>query len=189
MLRFVQTDTTERCCLEEAAVSAALLELFVPRTKPQSHNVIEGRPLRFSIIYLSQPRYFVTFCTRDHAHLPNLRDAQHALEQYGQRGLAEFNISLGTYVIMPDHIHLFVAGDANFSLSKWITGLKRHISKTIEVPPRFWQPGFFDHVLRSDESYAEKCQYVFDNPVRAGLVSRPGEWPYRGSVTWPYEEK
>jgi len=33
-------------------------------------------------------------------------------------------------------------------------------------------PGFFDHILRNDESYSEKWEYVRENPVRAGLVQR-----------------
>jgi hypothetical protein len=45
-----------------------------------------------------------------------------------------------------------------------------------------WQRDFFDHVLRSDESYSEKWNYVFDNPVRAGLVSSANEWRYAGEI-------
>ena len=45
-----------------------------------------------------------------------------------------------------------------------------------------WQPGFFDHVLRNDESYARKWEYVRDNPVRAGLVAEWREWSYQGEV-------
>jgi len=44
-----------------------------------------------------------------------------------------------------------------------------------------WQREFFDHVLRSDEGYAEKWDYVRENPVRAGLVRSPNEWPYFGN--------
>jgi putative transposase len=79
---------------------------------------------------------------------------------------------------MPDHIHLFVRGSAEFKLGIWIRGLKRAISGT----PWFWQPGFFDRVLRTDESYAEKRQYVRDNPVRAQFVSSVDEWPYQGEI-------
>jgi hypothetical protein len=45
-----------------------------------------------------------------------------------------------------------------------------------------WQREFFDHVLRSNESYSEKWNYVFDNPVRAGLVSTTQEWKYAGEI-------
>jgi REP element-mobilizing transposase RayT len=37
---------------------------------------------------------------------------------------------------------------------------------------RLWQREFFDHVLRSEESYARKWEYVLQNPVRAGLTTR-----------------
>ena len=33
-----------------------------------------------------------------------------------------------------------------------------------------WQEDFFDHLLSSHESYAEKWNYSRYNPVRAGLV-------------------
>jgi hypothetical protein len=45
-----------------------------------------------------------------------------------------------------------------------------------------WQPEFFDHLLRSGESMAEKWMYVRENPVRAGLVAQAEIWPYAGSV-------
>jgi len=45
-----------------------------------------------------------------------------------------------------------------------------------------WQEGFFDHRIRSSESAEEKRQYILMNPVRAGLVARPDDWPYVLSV-------
>ena len=80
--------------------------------------------------------------------------------------------------------HFFVCGDHNFMLSEWMKGLKRGISNAFRAghdPPR-WQPGFFDHLLRNDESYAQKWNYVRENPVRAGLVQTPDDWPYQGEI-------
>jgi hypothetical protein len=45
-----------------------------------------------------------------------------------------------------------------------------------------WQREFFDHVLRSSESYAEKWNYVRDNPVRAGLATVADEWKHAGEL-------
>ena len=45
-----------------------------------------------------------------------------------------------------------------------------------------WQREFFDHMLRSSESYSEKWNYVFENPVRARLVMRADDWPYAGEI-------
>jgi hypothetical protein len=32
--------------------------------------------------------------------------------------------------------------------------------------------------LRSDESFCQKVEYIRHNPVRAGIVSEPEDWPY-----------
>ena len=63
--------------------------------------------------------------------------------------------------------------------------LKQHLGKIIaqaEITPPIWQRGFFDHLLRSAESYGQKWNYVRENPVRAGLVAQPEDWPYAGEI-------
>ena len=64
----------------------------------------------------------------------------------------------------------FEAGNLDF-----VRLLRRHA---------LWQPGFFDHLLRGDESYAEKWEYVRGNPVRHGLVRCAEHWKYQGEVVW-----
>ena len=143
--------------------------------------MIKDRPRRLDLIYINQPLYFVTFATRNRTAIPSLDGAQLALQRYARYGNDKFNVALGRYVIMPDHLHLFVRGHRNFSLSAWIGGLKRAMSVALNST-HFWQPGFFDHVLCSNESYAEKWNYVRDNPVRAGLVKTANDWPYQGEI-------
>jgi putative transposase len=143
--------------------------------------MIKDRPHRLDLTYVNQPLYFVTFATRDRKTIHSLDGAQAALEEYARRARENFNVALGRYVIMPDHVHLFVRGSRDFKLSPWIGGLKRAISVTLKSP-KLWQPGFFDHILRSDESYAEKWNYVRDNPIHAGLVRTADEWPYQGEI-------
>jgi len=143
--------------------------------------MIKDRPHRLGRIYINQPLYFVTFATRDRKSIPLLDRAQAALQQHGHRALTTFNVALGRYIIMPDHVHLFVRGGPDFKLSVWMGGLKRALSVAVESP-KLWQPGFFDHILRHDESYAEKWQYVRENPARAGLVQTADEWPHQGEI-------
>ena len=137
--------------------------------------MIKDRPHRLDLIYVSQPLYLVTFTTRDRRAIPSLDDTQLALQRCARCGMDKFNVALGRYVIMPDHVHVFVRGGRNFALSPWIGGLKRAMSVALKSPG-LWQPGFFDHILRSDESHAEKWNYVRDNPVRAGLVKAADDW-------------
>ncbi len=88
---------------------------------------------------------------------------------------------------MLEHIHLFVRGGHGFILGRWVGMLKQVLAKSYNLSRNgklLWQEGFFDHVLRSDESYAEKWNYVRRNPVRAGLVARAEEWPYQGEIVY-----
>jgi putative transposase len=57
---------------------------------------------------------------------------------------------------------------------------KRLLSLGLQKP--HWQEGFFDHVLRSSESYSQKWDYVQMNPVRAGLCEKAEDWAYRGEI-------
>jgi REP element-mobilizing transposase RayT len=45
-----------------------------------------------------------------------------------------------------------------------------------------WQNGFHDHKFRTPESEQRKWEYVCLNPVRAGFVKRPEEWPLGGEI-------
>ena len=45
-----------------------------------------------------------------------------------------------------------------------------------------WQEEFFDHMLRSSESYSQKWEYVRANPVRAGLVTNAEDWQWQGEI-------
>jgi putative transposase len=87
---------------------------------------------------------------------------------------------------MPDHLYTFVAtDDQKITLSLWMKSLKNSISKSLRrkrVVAPHWQKTFFDHVLRSKESYSEKWNYVRENPVWAGLVKTAAEWPFMGEV-------
>ena len=88
---------------------------------------------------------------------------------------------------MPDHVHFFFAGTAESkplttAIGKWKEWTAKRIQNETGSLPPLWQPEFFDHVLRSDESRSEKWGYVFENPVRAGLVERAEDWPYSGAI-------
>jgi len=67
-------------------------------------------------------------------------------------------------------------------MQAWKQWTAKRIVRALQLPAPVWQEEFFDHVLRSDESYAEKWTYVRENPVRKGLVAHSDDWPWQGSV-------
>jgi putative transposase len=106
-----------------------------------------------------------------------------------EAALARHGWMVGSFVVMPDHLHFFCAPGGNdiaAPLSRFIGAFKQWSAKDIvgvaNLSAPLWQREFFNHVLRSKESYDAKQQYVMANPVRAGLVLRPEDWPYRGEI-------
>jgi REP element-mobilizing transposase RayT len=43
---------------------------------------------------------------------------------------------------------------------------------------RFWQDESFDHWVRNPAEWQKIKSYIERNPVTAGLVSRPEDWPW-----------
>lgn len=95
--------------------------------------------------------------------------------------------SVGKYVVMPDHLHLFCAPqDLECEIEAWIAYWKRQFGKLQPSAPRFQSRGFH-HRLRRSDNYEAKLDYVLNNPVRAGLVEHVDSWPFRGKLnelTW-----
>ena len=98
-------------------------------------------------------------CCTEHRRALLANDEVHkAFVEFAVRAEKDFNIAVGRYVIMPDHLHFFVGGPDDFVLSRWFGTLKRCLAlgaKPKTASP-FRQRGFFDHVLRSKESYSQK---------------------------------
>ncbi len=144
------------------------------------------RPPRLQYLFSNvQPFYFVTFNT--HARLPLLAHAEiHETFCSFCLRAEEHNVAVGRYVIMPDHVHLFVVlPQEGMTFPKWIGTLRTVLGKSLlrlGFQKPHWQEGFFDHVLRSSESYSQKWEYVRMNPVRAGLCKAPEDWPYQGEI-------
>jgi putative transposase len=78
-------------------------------------------------------------------------------------------------LLMPDHLHGLVSFSAEEEMKKVIANFKGIAAKRAGI---VWQRDFFDHRLRSDESFDEKARYIRMNPVRMGLVASPELWPY-----------
>jgi putative transposase len=145
------------------------------------------RPLRLGRVFDPSPLYFVTFCTDERNPWLAKDDIHAVFVSFAERAEHDFNVAVGRYVIMPEHIRLFVRGGPDFVLGRWVGSLKQALAKAGGSPKagrQIWQEGFFDHVLRSDESYSEKWNYVRQNPVRGGFVTRAEEWPYQGEVVY-----
>ena len=92
------------------------------------------------------------------------------------------DVSVEKYVIMPNHVHLLIVIDSyndsiydgtsrtpsptrqNSVISSFISTLKRYTNKQIGY--NIWQRSFHDHVIRSEEDYLTRWQYIYENPKK-----------------------
>jgi len=137
------------------------------------------------------PRYqkfdrplFVTFCKR--TQQPLSPAARSLVLQHCLRGNNR-TMHLHAVVIMPEHVHLLLTPMRNakgwpFPLKDILKLIKGPAARSVNMLAgthgALWQDESFDHVLRSNESFDEKLQYIRQNPARRGLVMRPEEYEW-----------
>jgi putative transposase len=155
-------------------------------TSPEDDDRRKSRLRRLDVLFPRNPIFFVTACTFERRAILRLEALHGAFVDFAQKagGMGHW---IGPYVLMPDHLHLFVApaDTAVDGLSRWVKSMKNALSKkwrNLGIASPHWQKGFFDHVLRSDESVAKKWHYIRENPVRAGLVTRWEDDPFQGQI-------
>ena len=94
-------------------------------------------------------------------------------------------LSIESYVIMPNHIHLLLFVRANSKISKnglsrtpaptnierannivsqFVSTFKRFCNK--EYGENIWQSRFYDHVIRDRKDYETRIKYIHENPMR-----------------------
>jgi REP element-mobilizing transposase RayT len=92
-----------------------------------------------------------------------------------------FNWALHAYCLMTNHYHLLVeTPDANLSKGmRQLNGVfTQFVNRTHPRVGHLFQ-GRFKAILVERERYLlELCRYVVLNPVRAGVVAAPGDWPW-----------
>ena len=91
------------------------------------------------------------------------------------------------YCVMPDHVHVVVAGRPGASrLTNVVKRMKQlsgyHAKMLTECA--VWQTGYHDTVLRSFEATRNAIAYVINNPVRAGLVANAADYEFIGSSVY-----
>jgi putative transposase len=85
------------------------------------------------------------------------------------------------HCFMPDHVHLLLdAVCASADLERCVARWKQSTGFAYRRGHhgRLWQPGYFERVLRAEETTAAVSAYIVANPVRAGLARRVGDYPY-----------
>ena len=104
---------------------------------------------------------------------------------------ARHGCTVPIYCFMPDHLHALVLGEDEGSDAKGAMDRFKAASGWWlfrNRPGVRWQKDYWDHVVRAREGWESQARYLAGNPVRAGLVADPFDWPHTGSVGYDVRE-
>ena len=111
---------------------------------------------------------------------------------------------LHAWVVMPNHVHLLVRpGGSAATVAGVLRAIKQPMAQRVlrrwvelDAPvlkhlrdrdgrSHFWMKGGgHDRNVFSAEEVEEKLRYIHENPVRAGLVTRPEDWAWSSAHLW-----
>lgn len=124
--------------------------------------------------------YHLTFTTKNRTPIfKSFSNARVLVKIFKQSDQLEHTVTMA-FVIMPDHIHWLMQLASRQSLSNVIKAVKSKASVQLGQP--IWQTGFYDHAIRKDEDIKNIARYIVANPIRAGLVTRVGDYPHWDAV-------
>jgi putative transposase len=139
---------------------------------------------RLGRIWIDSPIYFVTTCTHDRRQILARDEVAKVLIDEWSAAHGRHGWAVGRYVIMPDHVHFFGRPERDGKgLSEFVGFWKSYTSRKINAlgSPRstpaattLWQREFFDHILRSDESYSENGT-TFETIPSAVVCAKRGQ--------------
>ncbi|MFN6032770.1 MAG: REP-associated tyrosine transposase [Dolichospermum sp.] len=90
-------------------------------------------------------------------------------------------------VIMPDHVHLLIEPLLKDETEFWSIGSILHSIKSYsakQIPNvmlhigKVWQDGRYDEMIKNEQEFINKWEYILQNPVKAGLSNTPDEYPF-----------
>jgi putative transposase len=101
--------------------------------------------------------------------------ARRALRQHYRR---QGDYLLHDFVIMPDDLHILITPAPEIPLEKAVQFIKVGFSFHMKPDGRVWQPSFTNHRILDSEDLDWHREYIWMNPVRAGLAGKIEDYPY-----------
>ncbi len=103
------------------------------------------------------------------------------------RQFDEERYRLFAWCVMPNHVHVVLQPLAGHELPQilhsWKSFTANAANKALERKGSFWQPEYYDHLIRNEEDLWRSIQYVLQNPAGARLQG--WKWVERGTGFQP----
>jgi lipoyl(octanoyl) transferase len=145
-----------------------------------------NRALRKGRVSVANGIYLVTATTFDRQKLFEDFDTGCAAARCFEDSCLLGDATMLAWMLMPDHAHWVLQLGTDNTLSRVVCALKSasalQVNRALNRNGPVWARAFHDHALRDDESLRDTARYVVANPLRAGLVSKIGDYPFWNAV-------
>ena len=130
--------------------------------------------------FVAEDRALDQLATGPH-HLKNPAVAAAVIKtlRYGADNLHLYD--LRAWVIMSKHVHILIDPHAPLaSITKSIKNYSASEANAIlnRTGQPFWQMESYDHWVRNSQEFENIVRYIENNPVKAGIVTKPEDWPW-----------
>lgn len=131
--------------------------------------------------YVGTHVYNLGTVTRGRMLLIDPETASEAMDAL-DKACEKYSFTRYAYCFMPDHVHLLVASEDGASMERFMRYFKQLSGYAYKkrTGQSLWQISYYDHVLRAEEAVRPIAEYIWQNPVRRGLVDSPEKYPYSG---------
>jgi putative transposase len=136
--------------------------------------------------------YFLTICCHQRHSLFTKESVGLWAIKLLTRSAAGFGFVLHAYCVMPNHIHILAeATRESCQLPRFISTFKQRTGYLYQqtIGSRLWQTHYYDHLLRRPEDTEAVAWYIWLNPVRKGLCSKPQDYSLSGSLTIDWKKR
>ena len=85
------------------------------------------------------------------------------------------------WVVMPNHVHVLVEvwqTPLAELVKNWKGFSARRINELLGRNGELWQEDYWDRYIRDEAHYRKVMHYIEHNPVKAGRVNSPEQWPF-----------
>jgi len=124
--------------------------------------------------YANNGAYFVTICTQGRQPIL-VGDRSHITDQILRELPERFvGLAIDFSSLMPNHLHMIlVLNNCEASIPRIMQAFKSLTTLQIKrlgyKEKRFWQPNYYEHVVRNEKSLAKIREYVINNPLAENL--------------------
>jgi REP element-mobilizing transposase RayT len=95
-------------------------------------------------------------------------------------------VELFAACLMPDHLHLLVRPDKT-DIIRFVNAFKSWTTRqawSSGAKGAIWQPSVYDRIVRGAGEFDDIADYIVRNPVVAGMVDDPRDWPHTWAWWW-----